>query len=322
MSLPAKILSALRLLARRDFATFGRQWTRQRRQNRLFRQKDTAFVHRLMGFPVVCHPDWPDSAAQFLDGHSDQWEFALLRAWLQPGDKFLDLGTNTGLYAYAALPAVGATGLVVAVDAASYVTRHNQAGANLIQAANFHCVQAAVTEFSGEITFHVRPDGRLTTEQSLRPDADQLAGSVPDRVPARTLMDLAQEHSLDHRLAAVKMDIEGAEAGALQAAPPGWFTADGPLWIVEINPAALARFGGDGRQIMTRFSTADFECWLLPKHPHDPAALPTLRPADLNDPLADSPYYNFFALPRGMHGRQRAARLAPFFPSSFPSPAA
>lgn len=313
---PKKILSALRLTGRLDFAGLGRQWKRHRRQARLRRQGTAPFVHETMGFPVVCHPGWPDSAAQFLDGHSDQWEFRLLQAWLQAGDQFLDLGANTGLYAYAASPAVGPAGLVVAVDAAPYVTARNQTGAQRLGATNLRAVQAAVTAASGEITFHVRPDGFLTTEQSLRPAAAQLAGSVPVTVPARTLADLAREHALGPKLAAVKIDIEGAEAPALRAVPAAWLTADGPLWIIEINPEALARFGAGAADITTRFGPDNFECWLLPKHPRDPQVRPALRPGTTVDPLADSPYYNFFAVPRGARWRHRALRLAPFFPDS------
>jgi FkbM family methyltransferase len=320
MSVPRKIRSALGLAARLDFAGLGRQWRRHRRQSRLRLQGTTAFVHQEYGFPVVCHPDWPDSAAQYLDGPSDLWEFRLLRAWLQPGDQFLDLGANTGLYSYAAWSAVAPGGLVVAVDAAPYVTAQIAAGARRLAAPNLHAVQAAVTEASGEITFHVRPDHALTTEQSLRPDPRQLAGSVAVNVPARTLADLAGTEALGPELAAVKMDIEGAEAAALRAAPSAWFTADGPFWIVEINPGALARFQVGPPEILARFPDSEFVRWLLPKHPHDPRVHPALRPARTSDRFDDSIYYNLFALPRGARGRRRASRVAAFFPAG-PNPA-
>ena len=316
MSLAGKLTSALRLTARFDFAGLGRQWRRHRRQARLQRAGATPFAHRELGFPAVCHPAWPDSAAQYLDGHSDAWEFRLLQAWLQAGDQFLDLGANTGLYSYATLPTVGPTGRIVAVDAAPFVTGKLELGARLLGAAQLHAVQAAITETSGEITFHVRPDGFLTTEQSLRPDAAQLAGSVAVTVPARTLADLAREQSLGSALTAVKIDIEGAEGAALRATPPGWLTADGPLWIVEINPGALARFAVTPPEIMACFPAAHFECWLLPKHPHDPGTRPALRRADPADTFADSVYYNFFAIPRGARWRVRVSRLAEFFSNS------
>ncbi len=316
MTLIGKFLSALRLLARGDVATFQRQWQRHRRQSRLQHAPSTIFRHETLGFPVACHPSWPESAGQFLEGHSDAWEFRLLQTWLEPGEHFLDLGANTGLYAFAALPAVGPTGLVVAVDAAPEVIRQNQAGARLLGANNLHFVQAAVTGRSGTITFYVRPDGLLTTEQSLRPAAAQRAGSVPITVPARTLADLAAAHQLGPKLTAVKIDIEGAEAEALHAAPPGWFTADGPLWIVEINPEALTRFGTTAVEILACFPAATFECWLLPKHPHDPKVHPALRAARPQDRLDDSLYYNLFAVPRGSRWQPRTARLAGFFPDS------
>ena len=65
----------------------------------------------------------------------------------------------------------------------------------------------------------------------------------------------------------MKIDIEGAEACALTAVPALWLTGDGPLWIVEINPGALARFGASPSEVVRNFSAKAFDLQLLPKHP-------------------------------------------------------
>ncbi|MBI2814107.1 MAG: FkbM family methyltransferase [Opitutae bacterium] len=316
MNLPRKILTALRLLGRQDFATLRRQWEFNKGLFILRRHGAAPFVHQRLGFPSVCHPGWTDSAELFCLNAGDHWEYQLLAKWLEPGDQFLDLGTNLGYYAFAALPAVGPSGLVVAVDAAPFVIEKLRLSAGLLGAANLRGVQAAVTDESGEVSFYVCPAGFITGEQSLRPPDSLLGQSVRITVPACTLLELQRAQALDARLNAVKVDIEGAEGAALRAAPPEWFTADGPLWIVEINPGALARFGVTAREILARFPPAQFDCWLLPKHPHDPKARPTLRPAGRADPFADSLYYNLFALPRGDGRRARVRRLAAFFPDS------
>lgn len=316
MSLIRKILSAIRLLSRGDAAGLGRQWRRYRRQSLLRRQGSRPFLHDQLGFAVVCHPDWPESAEQFLDGHSDHWEFDLLRTWLRPGDQCLDLGANTGLYAAAALSAIGPGGLVVTVDAAPDITRRLKIAASLQGAENLRVAQVAVTDFSGVVTFYIRPAGQQTTEQSLLPAADQQAGSVPVTVPARTLVDLAAEHGIAERCAAVKIDIEGAEAAALRCVPPAWLGAEGPLWILEINPEALARFGATPADLIRQFPAACFDGWLLPKHPHDPKVRPALRRVLAGERYSDSAYFNFFAVPRGSRWRERLPGLARFFPSS------
>jgi len=316
MSLPKKILSALRLLLRGDFATFRRQWEFNKGRLILRRHGFTPFVHRRLGFPSVCHPDWIDSADLFCLNAGDHWEYRLLAQWLEPGNQFLDLGATLGYYSFAALPAVGRSGRVIAVDAAPYIVKKLRTAAGLLGAAQLHPVQAAVTDRAGEVEFYIMPDGVITGEQSIRPPNSLRIQSVRITVPACTLADLQRTESLDHRLSLVKLDIEGAEGAALQAAPPEWFAADGPLWIVELNPGALARFGTTARAILTHFPADRFDCWLLPKHPYDPAVPPALRPARLDDAFADSLYYNFFALPRGTRWRDRALRLTYFFPDS------
>lgn len=316
MKLLNKLLTALKLLVRLDFATLRRQWEFNRGQFILHRRGSAPFVHQRLGFPSVCHPDWTDSADLFCLNAGDHWEYQLLAKWLEPGDQFLDLGANLGYYSFAALPAVGATGRVVAVDAAPYIVEKLQLSAKLLGAPNLEPVQFAVTDENGEVSFYVCPSGFITGEQSMRPPDSLLAQSVKVTVPACTLRELQRTRSLDSRLSLVKIDIEGAEGAALRMAPPEWFRADGPLWIVEINPGALARFAVAALEILARFSRTEFDCWLLPKHPCDPKVHPAPRPAEAGDRFADSLYYNFFALPRGPRWRQRALRLAAFFPAS------
>lgn len=316
MSLSQKLLTACQLIARADFATLRRQWTINQGQLLLWLHRGKPFAHRRLGFPSVCHPDWIDSADLFCVNAGDHWEYRLIQQWLEPGDQFLDLGANVGYYAFAALPAVGPAGRVVAVDAAPYVVDKLRLSARLLGAANLQAIQAAVTDQDGEVSFHICPTGFVTTEQSIRPPDSLLPQSVRITVPALTLRSLQGAAALDGRLSVVKIDIEGAEAAALRAAPPEWFTAGGPLWIIEINPGALARFEATAPEILRRFPPDHFDCWVLPKHPLDPKIHPRMRPAVSTDRFDDSIYYNLFALPRGPRWRQRTLRLAPFFPDS------
>src|SRR4051812_25545512 len=100
MSLLAKTLTALRLLARRDFGALKRRWQYNRGLAVLRRQGSRPFVHRLAGRRLVCFPDHPDSVTQLLEGGDDLWELGLLEHWLRPGDAFVDAGANLGLYSH------------------------------------------------------------------------------------------------------------------------------------------------------------------------------------------------------------------------------
>lgn len=321
MSSVRKARTVLQLAASFDFKTLRRQFDRNVGELRIHWHGGRPFVYSDMGFPFVCHPDWPDSAAHFCAERrrsTDAWELPLLKQWLEPGDTVLDAGANLGLYTFASASAVGSSGRVVAVEAAPYIVEKLHASARLLGAYQVQTIQAAVTRECGTIRFYIRPDHFATGEQSLRPPTSQLTSSIPVEVPGRTLRDLDRELSLTPRLGLVKVDIEGAESEALETAPAAWLAANGPLWIVEINPSALARFEAKPRDITTHFAPESFDCWLLAKHAlSDPASPePPLRPLTSCERFHDSLYYNLIAVPKGAQWRSRVERLQSLFLST------
>lgn len=315
MSTVAKAATLLRLAARADWPTIRERWRHYTAPNRARRHGGRPFSHRDAGFPAVCHPDWPDSLAQFLSGGGDHWEMALLRRWLCPGDAAVDVGTNLGLYAFALADRVGPDGEVLAVDADLMIVEKLQVAARLLGARQLKPVQAAVADQSGSLTFYVRTDRSVTTEQSLQPSGELATGCTAVSTPALTVADLHNRLHRGESLAAVKVDIEGAEAMAFRAVPPPLLRSDGPFWIVEIHPAALARFRATPDEIVAWFPKDDFELWLMPKHPFDPVGSPsTLRPLTGSERFADSIYYNLLAVPRGRRWQQRRQDIADFLP--------
>jgi FkbM family methyltransferase len=313
MNLPKKISTVARLVSRGQWDLLRRQWRINIARARLRRQGVNAFRHGDLGFPSVCHPDWPDSVDQFLNCAGDQWEYSLLAEWLQQGDVCFDLGANVGLYSCAALDAVGQTGRVVAVDADPFVCEKLKATAAVLGTDRLLVVHAAVAPEDGQLTFHVQSDRTITGEQSLRPTPAQLATSTPISVPARRLQSLADLNPAANPPGLVKVDIEGAEVGALASAPVPWLGPAGPLWIVEINPGALARFGTQPADITRYFPSENFQCWLVVKHPYPSHTGAQLRPLAPDEKFTDSMYYNMIAIPQGDRWRGHRTQLARYF---------
>jgi len=239
----------------------------------------------------------------------------LMRRWLRPGDAVLDVGANLGLYAFAASDAVGPEGKVVAVDADSAIVEKLRLAAGLTGSPQLRALHAAVSDQSGSVEFYVQANRHITGEQSIRPSELQKETAVCIVSPALSMKDLVRRHAAGHALSVIKLDIEGAEALAFKTVPMELLRADGPFWIVEIHPGALRRFGAVPADIAAHFAAANFETFLLAKHPIGPGtAAPALRPLVSTESFADSLYYNMLAVPRDPGWRDRRSAIDDLLP--------
>jgi len=100
MHLLEKSKTALALLASGSFSRFRDRWRMHFRKQRLARAAGQPFVYTIDGFRFVCTLGISDSEEVFLTAEADVLEFAVLRRWLEPGDTFVDVGTNLGLYSF------------------------------------------------------------------------------------------------------------------------------------------------------------------------------------------------------------------------------
>ncbi len=277
---------------------------------RIWFHRGRPFTYRRDGIRYVCFPDNPDSRIVASSDFTDAIELNLLRKWLAPGDAFLDVGANLGTYAFAAAQFVGPHGRVVAVDAGETVSQMLTDAARRLGHSHLETVSCAVGAAEGTTTFFEGMSEGTSFIQSLNPTRP--AGSVfrERTVALLSLRTLAERH-LPVMPAAVKLDIEGAEGDALDAAPQAWLAADGPLWLVEINPTALKTFHRSPGEIAERFPAGAFDRWLLPKELHHQHGEGRLRPFTSAELWSDSTYYNFLALPRASRFADRFARIRP-----------
>ena len=314
MSIAQKIATAAKLAARGDWRIFDRQVRLHWRTRRLRRAGARPFIHRTAGHPLICFPDLPDSAAQYLLGGDDRWELALLRRWLQPGDAFVDAGANLGLYAHAVAGHFRGGVQVLALEASPLLVEHLATATRLLGERNVQSVQVAVGAEHSEVTFYLARAGKTTVSQSMQIDAAEAEDYEAHTLPMRTLAELAAEHVVAAaRVQLVKIDIEGAEPLALRGAPPAWFTASGPLWLVEINVPVLARMSFQPADVLQFFAAEHFQRWLLPKYPHPGEPPPRPRPLTAGEKFSDALFYNLVALPLGAHAGDRRARVGPLF---------
>jgi FkbM family methyltransferase len=305
------IRTALRM-AVQDRRGFRQHCLRSCRKLRLRFSHERPFVTSIQGFPFVCHPRWTDSVDLYLGKNWDELELRVLQKWLFPGDVFIDVGANMGVYSACAASIVRNQGHVLSIEASRQVATLLKEKWMLLRHDPSSILQVAISDKVGTTSFFESEPGDYTGTQSL--DRRVALGSTKEiSVPTTTLIEL--EKKLPRKPAALKIDIEGAERMALRAVPTEWLGATGPLWIIEINPGALARFGATVDEVVSHFPAASFEKWILPKHPIPPASSTAPRCWNPEEKWSDSIYYNLIAIPLHVSLSKRRSVVASELPT-------
>ena len=307
----SKLRTAISLLANCEFTRFHSRLRFNLCKLRLAYARRSPFIYRLTGIPFVCNPGIPDSEEYYLTGAIDHIELKVLWRWLQAGDIFIDIGANLGIYTFAAVHFLRGRGTVFAIEAAPELVTNLQKSADMLGAHNLNLIQCVVGDANKESVFYTAPLGQSTGEQSLCPDPARSTDYMPRRLKMRTLSDIATEYPAFASPAAVKIDIEGAEVMALSAVPPTWFSATGPLWIVEINPSALVRIGTSCAALVRYFHGNIFECWLLPHFALTGERILPPRPLMAEEKFTDAWFYNLIAVPVNTNQSSRYKRINP-----------
>jgi FkbM family methyltransferase len=174
----------------------------------------------------------------FAKGEFDPKVFEPLRAVLQPGDTFLDVGANVGFYTMLALDAVGPSGVVHAFEMDERPRRCLRKTIAHEQLRNLTLHEFAVGNRDGTI-------GVAMHEDSGNSGVTETGGQ---RQIAMRKLDTWWRESGTKSIQAIKMDIEGAELPALQGAEQ-MLRAKRPLLVCEADEELQARFGYANRQL-------------------------------------------------------------------------
>jgi FkbM family methyltransferase len=159
-------------------------------------------------------------------------QIARITERLAPGETFVDLGANVGVFSLYAAKAVGPQGCVLAIEPSPTMLERLRFNVNANGFRNVRIAPVAVGEARGEATFHTLPDAHGSS--SLH----EMPGSTPQMtVPVETLLALLETHGI-HSIDAMKVDIEGYEDRALIP-----FFAEAPkrLWPGRILMETLGR---------------------------------------------------------------------------------
>lgn len=205
--------------------------------------------------------------------HKDAPGIERIKSVLAPGDVFVDIGANCGLFTLFAARAVGPEGRVLAIEPSPKMVRRIRFNVSANGANNVTIAQTAVGADNGNATLYGGNHPGLASLCAT-------VGGSGTEVPVAPLLSLVERANLD-RIDVLKIDIEGYEDRALV---PFFRSAGRSLWprliLIEKDHAArwetdcLAALRDAGyREIWTNGSD------LLMEHPRESASTPNAASA-------------------------------------------
>jgi FkbM family methyltransferase len=178
---------------------------------------------------------------------------------VQPGDIVIDVGANEGVYTKQYARAVGAGGTVYAIEPDARCHAALDAMHRPVIVAPF-----AAGDAYDRVVFH-------QSQQSQQSSVYGKAVTQPVGTQKVSMMPLDDVTMLP--VAAVKIDVQGAEAAVLRGAKR--LLQQCPLWVIELWPWGLRQAGEKMEAVIEPFRWAG----LVPRYMSDEDPIPT--PADL-----------------------------------------
>ena len=168
---------------------------------------------------------------------SRSYELELFRGAVRPGMTVLDCGAHLGLQTLLAARAVGAEGTVIAVEAApptAAALRRNVAANGFED--RVEVVESAAVAEPGPVRLHLHPwldrtgvaDAASAAERTVEVDGVRLDDVLGER-----------------RVDVVKVDVEGAEVGAIAGLARGLARSAGATAFLECHPERQLALGED-----------------------------------------------------------------------------
>lgn len=183
----------------------------------------------------------------FLRGYSND-ELDLVAKHLSPGDIFVDVGANIGLFSLLAAQKVGPNGRVLAFEPASDTTQQfksNSALNNMDDRIQFF--QYALSDSKGELTLY---DSDVEQDDLGKRSFFQ-KGEATETVPVRVFDELVAsgEVQIDRPIGVIKIDVEGAELMVLKGMRESIVTHKPRLIVFEINEPLLQASGTSAEEL-------------------------------------------------------------------------
>jgi FkbM family methyltransferase len=209
------------------------------------------------------------------------------QAFLLPGDIYVDVGANVGLFTLLAACKVGDLGLVYAFEPSTRTFDRLLTNVLLNQLRNVSCLQLALSDDNGTHELNERLDGYDAWSSLARPVAgDKFA---PHLVNTVRWDDFAREHGLLGQITMMKIDVEGWETHVLSGGINAFERPDAPVLQMEFTDEAAMSAGSSCHALYRALERLGYQMFTY--NPANRRLIP-------DPPRASYPYVNLIASKR------------------------
>ncbi len=206
------------------------------------------------GRKVYLNPDDPEVSAYLaLHGYFEKMETDLIRRYVKPGMRVLDVGANIGYFTVLCSALVGKDGFVVAIEPDEKNFSFLQKGIQGLPEKNVALVRAAAWSESGTLDLYLNPENPGDHQSFAGEDS---VTRVHYAVKAVRVDELPEsEKGFDF----VKIDIQGAEGHAIEGMRRSLERHTPQVMIVEFWPSSLKRAGTDPESLFEYILSLGYE---------------------------------------------------------------
>ncbi len=212
-------------------------------------------------------------------------ERQFLNAFLRPGDTFVDIGANLGLFSLIAAHLVGPKGRVHAFEPCAKTLERLRGNVALNRFTNVTVHDLALSDSAGPREMVMAVDGMDAWNSLAQP---YMGGNyTTETIRTDTWDAFAEAHGLGNGVALMKIDVEGWEAPVLAGARGMLSRPDAPILQVEFTDDAAKAAGHSCADVYRLLEEFGYRLYRFD------AALRQL----VHDPMrAEYPYMNLFAV--------------------------
>lgn len=193
-------------------------------------------------------------------GGFEERERLFLNAFLKPGDVFVDIGANIGLFALIAAHAVGYSGHVYAFEPCLKTYHRLLANIQLNCFSNVSCYQLALSDSVTQLDLNISLDGYDAWNSLGEPYKGN--SFAVETVSSVTWDDFAQTHGLVGLITMIKIDVEGWETHVLLGGSKVFSRSDAPVLQIEFNEPGSRASGSNCRKLYHMLEDFGYQIFL------------------------------------------------------------